>query len=334
MVENVPPQRLDAVALERRAGDDRRRPVRRPRRQDVQRRAILGRGKLGAGDIVAVGLVDRDHVGELDDAFLERLQLVAGAGQRQHQEKIGHVGDRNFRLADADGLDQDHVVARGLAKQHGLARLRRDAAERAGRRRGADEGVGVVGELRHARLVGEDRAAGAPRRRIDRQHRDLAALPGEHAAQRVDHGRLADARGAGDADAHRFAGVAQQRLGQRGGGAAVVGALALDQRDGARQHGAVAAADIAREPFDIRGRGGRGHAVSSARAQCVKLMVCHKHGETAARMRLAAVARPNARAVSYTAAQILTANVLVSQFSKLQPRRREENCADAGIAAF
>ena len=89
---------------------------------------------LARVDIVAVGLVDRDHVGELDHALLQALQFVAGAGEHQHQEKVGHVGDSGLRLADADRLDDDDVVAGRLAYQHRLARLGGDAAERAGGR--------------------------------------------------------------------------------------------------------------------------------------------------------------------------------------------------------
>ena len=100
----------------------------------MQRRAILGRCELGARKVLAVGLVDGDHIGKLDDALLERLQLVAGAGQRQHEEKIGLIGNRDFGLADPDGLDQHHVIARRLAQQHGFPRLGGDAAERAGGR--------------------------------------------------------------------------------------------------------------------------------------------------------------------------------------------------------
>ena len=65
--------------------------------------------------------------------FLDALQLVAGARQHQREEEIGHVGDRGLGLADADGLDQDDIEARGLAQEHRLARLGGDAAERAGR---------------------------------------------------------------------------------------------------------------------------------------------------------------------------------------------------------
>ena len=112
----VVPELGKPVPGQRRIGHDRRRPGRRPWRQDMQRRAVFGSGSLGAREVVAVGLVDRDHVGELDQALLEALQLVAGARQHQHQEKIGHVGDHGLRLAGADGLDQHDVVAGGFAE--------------------------------------------------------------------------------------------------------------------------------------------------------------------------------------------------------------------------
>ena len=230
----------------------------------MQRGAIFGRRGLGAGDIVAIGLVDGDHVGKLDHALLQALQLIAGARQHEQQKKVGHVGDRDFRLADPDRLDQHHVIACSLAEQHGLAGFCRHAAEGAGSGGGADEGVGVVGEVGHAGFVGEDRSAGAPRRRIDREHRNLATLFGQHGAQRIDGGRFADARRAGDADPHRVAGRRQKRLGQRGGGAAVIGAFAFDQRNGARKQGTIAGTDVARQAVHIGKRDGRRHDLSSA----------------------------------------------------------------------
>ena len=60
-------------------------------------------------------------------------------------------------------------------------------------------------------------------------------------AERVDGGGLADAGRAGDADADRLAGVGQQRLHQIARRGLMIGAPALDQRDGARQRRAVAA---------------------------------------------------------------------------------------------
>ena len=62
-------------------------------------------------------------------------------------------------------------------------------------------------------------------------------------AERVDGGGLAGAGRAGDAEAYGVAGRRQQFLHQMMRALAVVGALALDQRDGARQRGAVAGAD-------------------------------------------------------------------------------------------
>ena len=109
-------------------GDHSRRRV-----QDLQRRPVFGGGALGARDVVAVGLVDGDHVGDLDDALLDALQVVAAAGEQQHEEEIDHVGDGDLRLADADRLDDDDVEAGRLAQRHRLARLARDAAERARR---------------------------------------------------------------------------------------------------------------------------------------------------------------------------------------------------------
>jgi hypothetical protein len=81
----------------------------------MQRAAIFGRGKIGPFDVVAVGLVDRDHVGEFDQTLLDALQLVAGARQHQRQEEIGHVAYRGLGLPDADGFHQHHVKPRGLA---------------------------------------------------------------------------------------------------------------------------------------------------------------------------------------------------------------------------
>ena len=69
---------------------------------------------------------------------------------------------------------------------------------------------------------------------------DLVALAGERGAERVDGGGLAGAGRAGDAEPHRLAGRRQQFLHQQVRLLAVIGALALDQRDGARQRGAVA----------------------------------------------------------------------------------------------
>ncbi len=109
--------------------------------EDLQCALELDPRELGGREVVAVGLVDRDQIGELEDAALDALQLVAGAGEHEEQEEVDHLGDRGLRLADADGLDQHHVEARRLADQDRLAGLAGDAAQRAAGGGGPDEGV-------------------------------------------------------------------------------------------------------------------------------------------------------------------------------------------------
>ena len=101
---------------------------------------LAGRGP-GLLLAVAVGLVDRDHVGDLEDALLDALQLVAGAGEGEEQERVDHPGDGDLGLADADGLDQHDVVRRPPRAPHRLGGRAGDAAEGAGRGRGPDVGV-------------------------------------------------------------------------------------------------------------------------------------------------------------------------------------------------
>ena len=79
--------------------------------------------------LVFLGLVDGDHMGQFQNAFLDPLQRVAGSGQDQEKEEIDHIGDLNFGLAGAYRLDQDHVVAGSLAEDHGLARICRHTAQ-------------------------------------------------------------------------------------------------------------------------------------------------------------------------------------------------------------
>jgi hypothetical protein len=75
-------------------------------------------------------LLTRIEVGDLHDAALDPLQLVAAARGDQQAEDVGHLGNHGLGLADADGLDQHHVVPRRLGQRDGLARAPGDAAKR------------------------------------------------------------------------------------------------------------------------------------------------------------------------------------------------------------
>ena len=48
--------------------------------------AIIGGGVIGRLDEIAVGFIHQNHVCELDDPFLDALQLVAGGGRQKQQE--------------------------------------------------------------------------------------------------------------------------------------------------------------------------------------------------------------------------------------------------------
>jgi hypothetical protein len=139
------PAGLDAFVLQR-AGEQHRQPA------DVGHRACGGVG-------IEVGLVDHHQVGQLHHAALDGLQIVAGVGQLQQQEQIGHPCHGRFALADADGFDDHDVEPRRFAQQQRLARVLGHAAERARGRRRPDEGGLVDRQALHARLVAEDRAA-------------------------------------------------------------------------------------------------------------------------------------------------------------------------------
>ena len=73
-------------------------------------RDVAERGRRG-GRRRAVVLGDRDDVGDLHDAGLDALEVVAAGGGQEEEDGVGDVVDRELALADADGLDEDDVVA-------------------------------------------------------------------------------------------------------------------------------------------------------------------------------------------------------------------------------
>ena len=211
--------------------------------QEAQARRDLRLGARGSV-LVDVGLVDDHQVGNLHHALLDGLQIVARIGQLHQHKHVRHARHRNLALAHAHGLDDDHVVACGLADQHGLARLLGHAAQRAAAGAGADVGAFVDGEVLHARLVAQDGAARDGAGRVDGEHRHAVAQSDEIQAQRLDKGGLAHAGHAADAQTKRFAGVGQQRCEQFVALRAVIGAGRFEQRDGfghgAALHGSIA----------------------------------------------------------------------------------------------
>ena len=164
---------------------------------------------LGGG---MVGLVHHEDVGDLEDARLDRLHVVARARDVDDDRRVRRVRDLDLVLAGADGLDDHDVDARGVHHGDDVAGRRREAAERAARRHAADEDAGIRGQVLHADAVAEDRAV---RERADVGSTAtmptvlaaLAVLAGERAGQRA----LAGAGRPGDADDVRVPAVRVER---------------------------------------------------------------------------------------------------------------------------
>ena len=178
------------------------------------------------------------EVGDFEDALLDALQFVARIRQHQHEEEIHHIGDNGFRLPDADRLHEDDVIACRLAQQHRLPRLARHAAQRLASRRGADEGVLIRRQLRHACLVAQDRSARATRGWIDSQHGHLLSHASEQRSERLDKGGLAHAGHARDPDALRPSRLRHDPGQQHTRFRLMVRPPGLDQSDGAAKTGA------------------------------------------------------------------------------------------------
>ena len=158
VLDQLRPDLLQALAGQPGAGQHGHVPVLAVPAQHPDRAGQLPRGLAGVAAAGAVGLVHGDDVGDLEDAALDALQLVAGAGEGQEQERVDHLGDGDLRLPDTDGLDQDDVVAGRLDDDHRLPGRLRDPAEGPRRRRGPDERVRVDRQPGHPGLVAEDRA--------------------------------------------------------------------------------------------------------------------------------------------------------------------------------
>ena len=78
-----------------------------------------------------VALVDRDHVRDLHDPGLERLDRVARAGHQHEHDRVGDREDADLALARADRLEEDDVLS-GRVEQ----RAPPGASPRRGRPRG------------------------------------------------------------------------------------------------------------------------------------------------------------------------------------------------------
>src|SRR6266511_954580 len=114
-------------------------------------------GRVGA---VPVGLVDHEHVGDLQDAGLGRLDRVAHAGGEQHERGVGEAGHLDLGLADADGLHEHNLASGAFQHANRLRGRRGEAAQVAAAGHGPDVDAGIGGVVLHPDPVAENRPAG------------------------------------------------------------------------------------------------------------------------------------------------------------------------------
>jgi hypothetical protein len=92
-------------ALQRVRRDDGRTPR---RLAPIEHRLERCDQRVGA---LAVGLVDAEHVADLEQARLHRLHRVPRLRAQDHDDAVGGGGHLDLDLADADRLDQQEVEA-------------------------------------------------------------------------------------------------------------------------------------------------------------------------------------------------------------------------------
>ena len=114
----------------------------------------------GAVRALAIGLVDIEDVRDLEDARLDRLNVVAHARDHDHHHAMGQAGDVDLVLTHADRLDDHDLLAQGVHDPNTVGGSARQPAQVPPRGQGTDEDPLVLGVALHADAIAQD---GPPR---------------------------------------------------------------------------------------------------------------------------------------------------------------------------
>src|SRR6185369_11581996 len=101
---------------------------------------------------------DDEHVGDVHDARLHELDVIAGERLEHQHRRVGQVRDLDLALADTDRLDEDQIEEMSQEPRRG-PRAPADAAEIALRRLRAEEDPSLADREAHADAVAQERAA-------------------------------------------------------------------------------------------------------------------------------------------------------------------------------
>ena len=95
---------------------------------------IFAAGDLRFRQVIAVCFVDDNSIRKFHDALLDALKFITGTGENDEHEEVYHITDCRFRLAYANGFDQDYIAACRFAEKHGFTALSGYAAQGSARR--------------------------------------------------------------------------------------------------------------------------------------------------------------------------------------------------------
>ena len=171
---------------------------------------------------VAVGLVDHEHVGDLQDARLRGLDAVAHARREQHERRVGQRHDLDLGLTDADGLHDARRRTRPRPARAAPAASPRTRPPRWPRV--AIERMKTPGSVAWSPIRTRSPSSAPPENgagRVDGEHADPLVLLAESTHQRGRGRRLADAGSAGEADDLGAPGVRGERPPPPGAAAAL-----------------------------------------------------------------------------------------------------------------
>src|SRR6267154_6666180 len=106
---------------------------------------------------IEVRFVDDKDVGDLENAGFDHLHPVAEVRRQDYNCGVGHRGDLELRLTDADRLEDDLVEPKGTQQADRLPGRERQAAEVSAGSHAADENLRIERMTLHADAVAEDR---------------------------------------------------------------------------------------------------------------------------------------------------------------------------------
>ena len=140
-------------------------------RDGHEHRAELRRRSLRAR---TVALVDDHDVRDLEEARLDRLDLVPHLGRLEDDGRVGRGRDLDLALAGSDRLEEHEIEPARVHHRCGGRRCGGEPASVAPRGHRSDEHVSVGGIPLHPDAVAEQRTTGDRARRI---HGDDADRP-------------------------------------------------------------------------------------------------------------------------------------------------------------